>query len=128
MSAEDQAFDERLNRLLGEGEPIDLADVEAGTWTTVCGVGETRPRRLLPNALVREGEMAMDHFFDSANTMLGPSSALVFVDETGAEVRPLSKLHISQGYSVYGCVLRSEAVIVRSGDGSWRYRDQPEAF
>lgn len=128
MSAEDHAFDERLNRLLRTGGPIDLADVEPGAWTSVCGVGESRPRSLLRNAPVREGEMAMDHFFDATNTMFGPDSALVFVDETGAEVRPLSKLHISQGYSLYGCVLRSEAVIVRSGDGSWRYRDRPEAF
>lgn len=73
--------------------------------------------------------MAMDHVFDSANTMFGPSSALVFVDETGAEVRPLSRLHISNvNFSLYGCVLRSQAVIVRNGEGGWRYRDRPEAF
>ncbi|MEH6664414.1 MAG: hypothetical protein V7678_06145 [Brevundimonas sp.] len=128
MSAEDQAFDERLNRLLRLGGPIDLADVEPGTWTTVCGVGEDQPRDLLPEVQPRAGEMAMDHLFDVANTMFGPTSALVFVHGDGAEIRPVSDLHIDMGYSPYGCVARADGVLVRREGGGWRFSNHPEAF
>lgn len=125
MSAADHAFDTAISAALSEGRSIAITSVEPGGWSVVCVVGEQRPADMLPEHVARPGEEAFESLFDAAAYWSGPSSAFAFLYDEGVEVRPVNGLHVNMGRPINRCVSREEAVLVRDGDGEWRFRDFP---
>jgi len=125
ISASDAPFDQALARAVVRGGTVDLRALEPGGWTQVCGVGEGSPLDKLRDAGLptapAAGETDLTEFFDdgSASFLDQASNAFVFVTKDGAEVRPVSKLHILSGGALDVCVDRADAILARDADG-WR--------
>lgn len=99
--------------------------MEPGLWTMVCVVGEQRPADMLPDHAARSGEEAFESLFDAAAHSSGPSSAFAFLYDTGVEVRPVNGINVNMGQPINRCVSREQAVLIRDGEGGWRFRDFP---
>jgi hypothetical protein len=128
MSQADRAFDAAFSAAMEDGHPIDLARLEAGSWSRVCAVGEERPAAMLPNEKPRPGEDAFDDLIDAPFLPPGEAGggALAFSYPDGVEVRPLSGLTINMGSAINRCVTRRQAVLIDSPDTGWRFRDYPD--
>jgi hypothetical protein len=124
VSEADRDFDRRVLAIPSTARVVTLRDLEAGSWTHVCSIGEERPNAVLRRAglpqRAAEGEAALDELFDPAFDFTGwGSSALVFVQPGGAEVRPVTALHFNMQSSV--CRTREQAMLVRSDEGGWTW-------
>jgi hypothetical protein len=125
MSVADHAFDTAISVALAENQSIAVTSLEPGAWNTVCAVGEQRPSDMLRGYAARPGEQAFESLFDAAAYWSGPSSAFAFVYAEGVEVRPVNGFHVNMGQPINRCVPRAQSVLVRDGEGGWRFRDAP---